>query len=180
MPTLSPKSTHKSVKAYYAALDQFQHLNVTHETAIRPAFQSLLEHCVHLAHIHVHYEEQPQCPFAQIETPVMPLDWPVDRMRLSKDKTQLRYNDFFTLDSIPAAAFAYRLGNRSALEWIIDQSRVRTDRRSGIVNDPNRPDNPQYILRLIGKVITVSLEAVKIAEGLPELGVDEQETVAED
>ena len=95
-------------------------------------------------------------------------------MRLSKSKTQLRYNDFLTLGGIPAAAFDYRLGNRSALEWLIDQYRVKTDKRSGIVNDPNRTDDPQYIVRLIGKVISVSLETVKIVEALPELGVEEE------
>ena len=58
----------------------------------------------------------------------------------------------------------------SALEWIIDQYRLKTDKRSGIVNDPNRADDPQYILRLIGKVISVSLETVKIVEGLPGAG----------
>ena len=45
MPTLSLKPTHKSVKIYYAALDQFAKLGVTHETAVRTAFQGLLEHC---------------------------------------------------------------------------------------------------------------------------------------
>jgi hypothetical protein len=63
-------------------------------------------------------------------------------MKLSKDKSELRYNDFLLLRGIPAAAFDYRLGNRSALEWVIDQYRVSTDPRSGIVNDPNRPDDP--------------------------------------
>lgn len=77
-------------------------------------------------------------------------------MRLSKDRTQLRYNGFLTLDGSPATAFDYRLGNRSALEWAIDQYRVKTGRRSGIVNDPNRAEDPQYIERLIGKVIGVS------------------------
>ena len=95
-------------------------------------------------------------------------------MRLSKDRTQLRYNGFLTLDGIPAEAFAYRLGNRSALDWVIDQYRVKTDKRSGIVNDPNRADDPQYILRLLGQVISVSLETVKIVEGLPRLGVEEE------
>jgi predicted helicase len=47
-------------------------------------------------------------------------------------------------------ACEYRLGNRSALEWIIDQYRASTDKRSGITNDPNREDDPTYILRLIG------------------------------
>jgi predicted helicase len=65
------------------------------------------------------------------------------------------------------AAFAYRLGNRSALEWVIDQYRVTTDKRSGIVNDPNRPDDLEYVLRLIGQVITVSVETAAIVAGLP-------------
>jgi hypothetical protein len=77
-----------------------------------------------------------------------------------------------TLRGIPAAAFDYRLGNRSALEWVIDQYRISTDARSGIVNDPNREDDPQYILRLIGQVITVSLETQQIIGCLPSLKFD--------
>ena len=91
-------------------------------------------------------------------------------MRLTKDRTLLRYNGFLTLDGIPAEAFAYRLGNRWALDWVIDQYRVKTDKRSGILNDPNRAEDPEYIVRLIGKVISVSLETVKIVAGLPGLG----------
>ena len=138
-----------------------------------PDFRAFAAAGARLAQIHVAYEDQPEYPLAQVETPGQPLDWRVEKMRLSKDKTQLRYNDFLTLDGIPAAAFNYRLGNRSALEWVIDQYRVKTDKRSGIVNDPNRPDDPQYILRLIRKVTSVSLETVKIVEGLPGLGVGE-------
>ena len=93
-------------------------------------------------------------------------------MKLSNDKTQIKYNDFLTLDGIPSKAFDYRLGNRSALEWVINQYQVKTDKRSGIINNPNRDDDPQYIIRLIRKVITVSLETVEIVEGLPELGVE--------
>ena len=120
-----------------------------------------------LSEIHVGYEDMPEYRLAFIETPDMPLDWRVEKMRLSKDKTQIVYNDFLTLDGIPPKALAYRLGNRSALEWIIDQYRVKEDKRSGIINDPNREDDPQYIVKLIGKVITVSLETVEIVEGLP-------------
>ena len=137
-----------------------------------PDFRAFAEAGARLAQIHVGYEEQPEYPLAQVETPDMPLDWRVEKMRLSKDKTQLRYNSFLTLDGIPSEVFNYRLGNRSALEWIIDQYRVKTDRRSGIVNDPNRAVDPEYIVRLIGKVISVSLETVKVVEGLPELGID--------
>ena len=53
---------------------------------------------------------------------------------------------------------------------MIDQYQVSTDKRSGITNDPNRPDDPEYIVRLLGQVITVSLETVKVVKGLPPLG----------
>ena len=121
-----------------------------------------------LGEIHVSYEDQPEYPLDFIETPGEPLDWRVEKMKLSKEKTQIRYNDFLTLAGIPPEAFDYRLGNRSALDWIIDQYRVKIDKRSGITNDPNRPDDPQYIVKLIGKVITVSLETVKLVKELPQ------------
>ena len=89
----------------------------------------------------------------------------------SKDKTEIKYNDFLTLAGIPAEAFQYRLGNRSALEWVVDQYRVKTDRRSGIKNDPNRLDDETYIVDLIRKVIGVSLETVGIVEGLSGLDI---------
>ena len=122
-----------------------------------------------LAEIHVNYEQQPEYPLQFIENPAEPLNWRVEKMRLSKDKTQLKYNDFLTLAGIPPAVFEYRLGNRSALEWVIDQYRVKTDKRSGITNDPNRLDDPQYIVHLIGQVITVSLETVAVVNSLPPL-----------
>jgi hypothetical protein len=60
-------------------------------------------------------------------------------------------------------------GNRSALDWIVDQYRIKTDKRSGIVNDPNRDDDPEYIVRLIKQIVTVSLETVKTIRNLPAL-----------
>ena len=130
-----------------------------------------------LSEIHIGYEDMPEYRLEFIETPDMPLDWRVEKMRFSKDKTQIVYNNFLTLDGIPPEALEYRLGNRSALEWIIDQYRVKEDKRSGIINDPNREDDPQYIVNLIGKVITVSLETMEIVEGLPKLGIPEKESV---
>jgi predicted helicase len=105
----------------------------------------------------------------RIEAPGKPLDWRVERMKLSKDKRSLIYNDFLTLSGIPPEVFEYRLGNRSALEWIIDHYQVSTDKRSGITNDPNRADDPQYIQRLIAQVITVSLETSKLVGSLNSL-----------
>ncbi len=87
------------------------------------------------------------------------------------DPTNRQASQALTLRGIPPETFDYRLGNRSALDWVIDQYRVTTDKRSGIVNDPNREDDERYILRLIGQVITVSLETVKIVNSLPPLNL---------
>ena len=138
-----------------------------------PDFWTFAKAGERLAEMHVGYEQQPEYRLNRIENPDEPLNWCVVQMKLSGDKTQIRYNDFLTLDGIPPKAFEYRLGNRSALEWVIDQYRVKTDRRSGIESDPNRADDKQYIVRLIERVITVSLETVAIVEGLPELGIPE-------
>ena len=141
-----------------------------------PEFWEFIEAGRRLAEIHVHYEEQPQYKLDLIETPDMPLDWRVAQMRFSKDKTQIRYNDFLTLAGIPAEVFQYRLGHRSALEWVVDQYRVKTDRRSGIENNPNRADDEEYIVDLIRKVISVSLETVGIVERLSGLEIGGEES----
>ena len=123
-----------------------------------------------LADLHVNYESAPKYDqLRQHETPGVPVNWNVEKMKFSKDKTQLIYNDFLTLDGIPAAVYDYRLGTRSALEWVVDQYRVKVDRRSGIESDPNRVDEPRYIVDLIKRVITVSLKTVEIVGNLPEL-----------
>ena len=85
----------------------------------------------------------------------------MEKIRLCKDKSLLTYNELLTLDGIPPVTFEYRLGNRSALEWVIDQYQMSTDKRGGITKDPNRPDDPEHIVRLLGQVITVSLQTVK-------------------
>ncbi len=124
-----------------------------------------------LADLHVNYESVPKYEKLQLKETAntQRIDWQVEKMRFSKDKTQIYYNDYFTLDGIPAEVYEYRLGNRSAVEWIVDQYRVKTDKRSGIVNDPNRADQPRYIVDLIARVINVSLKTVKLVKGLPAL-----------
>ncbi len=72
------------------------------------------------------------------------------------------------LTAIPPNVFKCRLGSRSVLEWVIDQYRVKEDKRSGIRCDPNNPDDPEYIVRLVGQVVRVSVETVKIVAALPQ------------
>lgn len=91
------------------------------------------------------------------------------------DKTTLHYNDMITLTGIPERAHEYKLGSRSAIDWIVDRYYVRTDKASGIVNDANawgdEHGNPRYILELIQRIVTVSLRTVDIVESLPPLNI---------
>jgi len=117
-----------------------------------------------LADLHLNYENIEPYRLEKIETQGEKLDWKVKKMKLSKDKSTLYYNDFLTLSGIPIRCFDYKLGNRSALEWVIDQYQLKIDKRSGIVNDPNNPDEPDYIYQLIGRVIAVSLATLEWIE----------------
>jgi predicted helicase len=135
---------------------------------LAPDFRAFCRTGKELARLHLDYEKLEPWELEWIETPGVPLDYRVEKMHLAKDKTSLRVNDSLTLAGIPAETFEYRLGNRSALDWVIDQYQVSTDKRSGITSDPNRPDDPQYIVRLVGQVVRVSVETVRIVAGLPE------------
>ena len=171
---LNDRALDKPISAGCAAFFNSPHtqlLRVTPRLPYAPDFRAFAKAGKRLAEIHVGYEEQTEYPLHFIENQESPLDWCVEKMRLSKDKTKIQYNDFLALEGIPPDALKYRFGNRSALEWVIDQYRIKTDKRSSIKNNPNREDDPQYIVKLIQKVITVSLETVEIVEGLPDLGI---------
>jgi predicted helicase len=120
-----------------------------------------------LADLHVNYESAKEFKLKRVENKEVKLDWRVEAMKLTKDKLAIIYNDFLTLTGIPPEVFDYKLGNRSALDWVIDQYRVTKDENGNIVSDPNRNDDEEYIVALIGKVITVSLNTLEIISSLP-------------
>nr|MCU0499867.1 DNA helicase [Anaerolineae bacterium] len=123
-----------------------------------------------LAQLHLNYESIAPYDLQYVWKPDRPVSYRVEKLKLSKDRDAITVNDSLTLRGIPSAAFDYRLGNRSALEWIIDQYQVKKDDRSGIVSDPNQySDDPQYIVKLIGRVTQVSLETMRLIAQLPEL-----------
>ncbi len=136
---------------------------------LAPEFRAFASAGAALADLHVNYESADSYPLQTEEKKDAPVDLLVEKMRLSKDKRSILYNDYLTLSGIPPAALEYRLGNRSALEWVVNQYQVKTDKRSGILNDPNRPDNERYILELIKRVVSVSLKTVEIVNALPPL-----------
>lgn len=92
-----------------------------------------------------------------------------------KDKTRIKYNGHLTLKGIPEEAYEYQVNGRSALEWVIDRYQVKPDKKSLIMNDPNdycrAVDNPRYIVDLIKRLVTVSLETQKLVGTLPRFEV---------
>ncbi len=134
--------------------------------------QELFETCVNvgkqLMNLHINYEEAEVYPLKLVSDKEIPYlqRLRVEKMKLSADKASLVYSKGLILENIPQTCFEYRLGNRSALEWILDQYCVSKDKHSGIESDPNRLDEPDYIVKLVRKVITVSVETVRLVHEL--------------
>ncbi len=86
------------------------------------------------------------------------------------DKTTIIYNSHIALKGIPLEAYDYVVNGRPALEWIMERYQIATDPDSHITNDPNEwSDDPKYILKLVKRIVTVSLETMKIVNSLPPL-----------
>lgn len=100
---------------------------------------------------------------------------------LRDDRSTVVYNDRITLRGVPEEAYRYMLGSRSAIEWIMERYQVKVDKASGIRNDPNdwsrEVGNPRYILDLLARIVTVSLETVTIVDALPLLDVPAPERI---
>lgn len=134
-----------------------------------------------LSELHINYESTDPYPLHEETSPRFDVTrrdaWRVTKMkwRSRTDKSAIVYNSGLTLTGIPDQAHRYMLGARSALEWLIDRYQVKTDKASGIVNDPNdwcdEIGKPGYIVDLIKRITTVSVETMKIVDALPPLQV---------
>lgn len=94
-----------------------------------------------------------------------------------KDRTTVVYNENITMQNLPLEAYEYVVNGKPALEWVMERQVVKTDKASGIVNDANDYANetvgdPKYPLELFQRLITVSLETMKIVNSLPKLEID--------
>lgn len=138
-----------------------------------------------LMDLHVNYEDVEPWPVTvEVKPSADPEDretWRVTSLKWAKKKdpetgknvndvTRMIYNPKVTISDIPAEADEYMLGARSALAWIIDRYKVKKDKASGIINDPNdwadEVGNPRYIVELIAKVTRVAVETVRIVDSL--------------
>ncbi|MGR6651196.1 type ISP restriction/modification enzyme, partial [Avibacterium paragallinarum] len=143
-----------------------------------------------LAELHLHYDQVPMYDgvlfsggLKIIEDKLSgggiafkPEDFYVEKMKFVKkaDKSKVKYNDKFTIENIPLETFDYIVNGKSALEWVMERQSVKVDKDSGLVNDANdwaneTMNNPKYPLELFLRVITVSLETMKIVNNLPKL-----------
>lgn len=129
-----------------------------------------------LAKLHLDYEHQSK-PDGVIVEYGAKVDYLVGdkkmKFKSKLDKSELRYNSSITIKNIPAEAYEYVVNGRSAIEWIIERYHITQDKKSLIVNNPNdwakEHDDPQYILKLLLSIITVSIETVKIVRALPQV-----------
>lgn len=110
------------------------------------------------------------------------INYRVEKMRFGKldsktaDKRIIHYNAGITIENIPLEAYDYVVNGKSAIEWVMERYAVKTDPASQITNDPNdwcrEHDDPKYIYNLLLRLITVSLETMKIIRSLPKLKLD--------
>ena len=151
------------------------------------AFRAFSDAGRRLADLHLHYESAPLFP-ATVEgddlsrPPRLPAaDYRVEKMRhgktgKDKDVSTVHYNARIAVRGIPPEAYDYVVNGKPAIEWVMERQTVKTDKASGIVNDANAwatetVGNPRYPLELLLRVVTVSLETMKIVRALPPLGL---------
>lgn len=137
-----------------------------------------------LMDLHINYEEVPVYEGVQIVSHENP-SYVVKKMKfgkkrdaesgkLKKDKSTIIFNSDITIKDIPEKAYEYVVNGRSAIEWIMDQYQVKTDKKSGITDDPNDfSDDPKYIFNLLLRIINVSLQTVDLVNSLPKLEIIE-------
>lgn len=136
-----------------------------------------------LMDLHLNYEEVPVYEGVDI-TPFVNPSYKVTKMRFAKkrdengklvnDSSAIVFNSDITISNIPEKAYEYVVNGRSAIEWIIDQYQVKTDKKSGITDDPNDySDDEKYIFNLLLRIINVSVQTVDLINSLPNFEIDE-------
>ena len=123
-----------------------------------------------LANLHLNYETVE--PYRKCQVIYAPLTNKGESIK-TVDKSIIYYNNAITIEDIPAEAYEYVVNGKSAIEWIMERYAITTDKKSGIINDPNdwarEHNDEKYIFNLLLRIINVSVQTVKIVKGLPKL-----------
>lgn len=124
-----------------------------------------------LAELHLNYEKPVNAEELGIMVEMRRADYTVvDKIRFGKgkDKGTIEYNPYITIRNIPEEAYNYSVNGKSAIEWIVEQYAVTTDKVNGIINDPNTYAGGKYIFDLLLSIISVSLKTQELIAQLPE------------
>lgn len=130
-----------------------------------------------LANLHLNYEKVK--PYKKCEIIKNKDNYKVIKMKFgkNKDKSIIQYNDNIIIKNIPSKAYEYVVNGKSAIEWIMERYAITTDKKSGIVNDPNdwckEVNDEKYIFNLLLRIINVSVKTVDIINSLPKLNFEE-------
>jgi predicted helicase len=127
-----------------------------------------------LADIHINYEIIKPYPLEGLPSKnSKSSDFKVVKMKFAKigpkeDRSKIIFNSKVALENIPEQAYHYQVNGKSAIEWVIERYQVKTDKDSGILNDPNNwSDDPCYIVNLVARIVKVSIDTIEIIQNLP-------------
>jgi predicted helicase len=150
-----------------------------------PTFRAISKAGRELAELHLNYETQPEPENILVNGENMiGNDYRVSKMVFGKkkdaetgkmvnDPSVIIYNHQITIENIPSRAYDYIVNGKSAIEWVMEWYSISEDKKTGIVNDPNKwaeeTNNERYILTLLLSIINVSCKTVDIVSKLPKL-----------
>ena len=144
-----------------------------------PDFLAFAEAGLRLADLHLNYEICERYPHLRVEPLNDSLFWEErpEHFRFGRrsirfadrdEKTTLIINEHVRLSGIAVEAHRYVVNGRTPLEWFINRYRIKQDRESGIVNDPNGWfENPRALITAIECIVYVSVESARIIDALP-------------
>lgn len=126
-----------------------------------------------LAELHLNYEAPADDAELGLDIQITKEDYSVIKMRFKKvgkdnDKSTIIFNDYITISNIPESAYEYVVNGRSAIEWIMESYRIKTDKDSGITDDPNSYGDEKYIFNLLISIISMSLKTLDLIDTMPE------------
>ena len=138
-----------------------------------------------LSDLHLNYENQDKLKTVKILkgskevslNTLPPEDLKVTKMKMNKkDKSIIQFNNHIMISNIPKESFDYKVNQWSAIKWVMERYQVKTDKKTGITNDPNAfSDDPAYILKLLLSVITLSVKTKEIVNSLPSVDLGDLE-----
>ncbi len=120
-----------------------------------------------LMDLHLNYETVKKHPLKRIDKKWASNKANKPKLKADKEAGKIQLDDITTLQGIPPKAWVYKLGNRSALEWILDQYQEKQPSDKTIAEKFNTyrfADHKESVIKLLQRVCTVSVETMRIIE----------------